>query len=41
MGLYDTILIPKRFLPLTKKELEVLESEDFQTKSFGQLLLEF
>ena len=41
MGLYDTIHIPKRFLPLTKKELEVLESEDFQTKSFGQLLLEF
>ena len=41
MGLYDTIHIPKRFLPLTKKELEVLESEDFQTKSFGQSLLEF
>ena len=41
MGLYDTIHIPKRFLPLTQKELEVLESEDFQTKSFGQLLLEF
>ena len=41
MGLYDTIYIPKRFLPLTKKELEVVESEDFQTKSFGQLLLEF
>jgi hypothetical protein len=41
MGLYDTIHIPKRFLPLTKKELEVVESEDFQSKSFGQLLLEF
>ena len=41
MGLYDTIHIPKRFLPLTKKELEFIESEDFQTKSFGQLLLEF
>ena len=41
MGLYDTIHIPKRFLPLTKKELEVLESEDFQTKSFDQSLLEF
>ena len=41
MGLYDTIHIPKRFLPLTQKELEVLESEDFQTKSFGQSLLEF
>ena len=41
MGLYDTIHIPKRFLPLTKKELEVLESEDFQTKSFGQSLLKF
>lgn len=41
MGLYDTIHIPKRFLPLTEKELEVLENENFQTKSFGQLLLEF
>lgn len=41
MGLYDTIHIPKRFLPLTKKELEAVESEDFQTKSFGQSLLEF
>lgn len=41
MGIYDTIHIPKRFLPLNKKELEVLESEDFQTKSFGQSLLEF
>ena len=41
MGLYDTIHIPKRFLPLTKKELKVVESENFQTKSFGQSLLEF
>ena len=41
MGLFDTIHIPKRFLPLTKEELEVVESEDFQTKSFGQSLLEF
>lgn len=41
MGLYDTIHIPKKFLPLTKKEVEFLESEDFQTKSFGQSLLEF
>lgn len=41
MGLYDTINIPKRFSPLTEKELEVLENENFQTKSFGQLLLEF
>jgi hypothetical protein len=41
MGLYDTIHIPKKFLPLTKQELEFVESEDFQTKSFGQLLLEF
>jgi hypothetical protein len=41
MGLYDTIHIPKRFLPLTKEELEVVESENFQTKSLGQSLLEF
>lgn len=41
MGLYDTINIPKKFLPLTKREIESLDSEDFQTKSFGQLLLEF
>jgi hypothetical protein len=41
MGLYDTIHIPKKFLPLTKKESEFVESEDFQTKSFGQSLLEF
>jgi hypothetical protein len=42
MGLYDTIHIPKKFLPLTKKELqEDVESENFQTKSFNQRLLEF
>jgi hypothetical protein len=41
MGLFDTIHIPKRFLPLTKEELDVVESEDFQTKSFSQSLLEF
>jgi hypothetical protein len=41
MGVCDTIYIPKRFLPLTKKELEFVESENFQTKSLGQRLLEF
>jgi hypothetical protein len=41
MGLYDTIHIPKKFLPLKKNEIEFVESEDFQTKSFGQSLLEF
>jgi hypothetical protein len=41
MGLFDSIHIPKRFLPLTNEELEILESENFQTKSLGQSLLEF
>jgi hypothetical protein len=41
MGLYDTIHIPKKFLPLTRKEEENLESENFQTKSLGEKLLRF